>query len=64
VRGKKMTMGELMKKLDELLAVNEYPVFPGYRDFYRDKAKRHAQVEHAMFLMRLKNDDVRRLPRR
>ena len=61
VRGKQMTMAELMRKLDELLAVNEYPVFPGYRDFYRDKAKRHAQAEHAMFLMRLKRDDVRRI---
>lgn len=64
IRGKEMTMAELMKKFDELLAVNDYPVFKGYKDYYKDKAVRHAQAEYAMFLMRLKNDDVKAVPKR
>jgi len=58
MRGQKMTMEQLATKLDELLAVNDYPVFPGYKDFLKDKAVKHAQVEYARFAMRLKHDDV------
>jgi len=56
-------MAQLMKKLDELFQVNDYPVFPGYKDFYRDKAIKHAVAEYARFLMRLKKDDVKALPK-
>jgi len=64
IRGKKMTMSELGRKLDELLRVNDYPVFGGWKDFLKDKAIRHAQAEYAMFAVRLKKDDVQRLPPR
>ena len=57
-----MTMSELSDKLDGLLNFHDYPVFKGYKDFYRDRAVRHAQAEFAMFLMRLKKDDVKKLP--
>jgi hypothetical protein len=63
MRGKKMTMAELANKLDELFKVNEYPVFPGWKDYIKDQAIRHAQAEYAMFLVRLKADDVKRIPK-
>jgi hypothetical protein len=63
MRGKSMTMAELGKKLDELLRVNDYAVFTGWKDFLKDKAIRHAQAEYAMFLVRLKKDDVQKIPR-
>ena len=59
IRNKAMTMGELSTKLDELLKFNEYPVFKGYKDYLKDKAVRHAVAEYAMFLMRLKKEDVK-----
>lgn len=45
LRGKSMTMDELAKKLDALLETNEYAVFPGYRDYLKDQAMRHAEIE-------------------
>jgi len=59
IRNKSMTMGELSTKLDELLKFNEYPVFQEYKDYLKDKAVRHAVAEYAMFLMRLKKEDVK-----
>lgn len=64
IRGKTLTMSQLAEKLDELLRVNDYPVFPGYKDYLRDRATRHAQAEYAQFLMRLKKDDVRAIPKK
>jgi hypothetical protein len=61
LRGKTMKMEELSKKLDGLMSVNDYHVFPGYKDFYREKAIRHAKAEYLRFLVRLKKDDVRRV---
>lgn len=61
IRGKTLTMREMADKLDDLLSVNDYPVFPGYKEFLRDKAIRHAKVEYALYLKRLKNEDVKRL---
>lgn len=49
IRGKSMTMTELAGKLDALLETNEYAVFPGYRDFLKDQAMRHAEVEWDRF---------------
>jgi hypothetical protein len=64
IRNKTMTMADLAKNLDELLKFNEYPVFKGYKDFLKDKAIRHAQAEYAMFLVRLKKEDVKTLPQK
>ena len=64
VRRKTMTMKDLAKKLDELIAVNDYEVFPGYKpDTNKAMADRHATEEYARFLVRLKKDDVQRIPR-
>lgn len=57
IRNKAMTMEELSEKLNDLLVFNEYPVFNGYKDFYKDKAIKHAQAEFAMFLVRLKREE-------
>lgn len=53
-RGKTMTMRDLLAKMVDLLRVADYPVYQGYKDFYREKALRHAQAEYAMFAMRQK----------
>jgi hypothetical protein len=64
MRRKTMTMRDLAKKLDELIAVNEYEVFPGYKPgTNKAMADRHATEEYARFLVRLKKDDVQRIPR-
>ncbi len=57
-----MTMAELASKLDALLTFNEYPVFKGYKDFLKVNAINHAQAEYAMFLGRVKKEDVKRFP--
>jgi hypothetical protein len=62
LRGQSMTMKELAKKLDDLLRVNDYPVFAGYKDYLKEKAVKHATAEFARFLVRLKQDDVKKLP--
>lgn len=54
LRRKKMTMHDLLAKLDDLLRVADYPVYQGFKDFYREKALRHAQAEYAMYAMRQK----------
>lgn len=55
IRNQKMTMGKLAQKLDELLRVNEYAVFPGYKGKkLRTQADRHAIAEYARYLVRQK----------
>lgn len=54
LRGQAMTMAELTTKLDQLFAINEYPVFPGYTDYLRAKAKKHAEIEWTRLRERLK----------
>jgi hypothetical protein len=49
IRGKSMTMDDLAQKLDELLRTNDYAVFPGYRDFLKDRAMEHAATEWKRF---------------
>jgi hypothetical protein len=64
IRKKSMTMGELSTKLDELMKFNDYPVFNGYKDYLKDKAVNHATAEYAMFLARLKREELTALPKR
>jgi hypothetical protein len=45
IRGQSMTMADLSAKLDQLLETNEYAVFPGYRDYLKDRAMEHAEIE-------------------
>ena len=46
IRGQSMTMADLAKKLDSLLTTNDYAVFSGYRDFLKDRAMDHAELEY------------------
>lgn len=64
LRGKQLTMKQMAAKLDDLLKLNEYPVFSGYKEYLKDRATRHAQAEFARFLMRLKADDVKVISKR
>lgn len=48
--GKVMTMASLHKQLDNLLKLNGYPVFGGYKDYLRTDAKAHAVREHKMYI--------------
>ncbi len=48
--GKDMTMEGLHNQLDNLLTLNGYPVFDGYKDFLRDEAIRHAEAEHEEYI--------------
>jgi hypothetical protein len=62
MRRMSMTMKDLAKKLDQLIAVNDYEVFPGYKaGTSKAMADRHATEEYARFLVRLKKDDVQRI---
>jgi hypothetical protein len=57
LRGQKTTMDELTKKLDQLFEINEYPVFPGYQDYLRNKAEQHAQEEWKLLMQRIQNGE-------
>lgn len=50
LQGKKMTMAQLHKQLDNLLILNEYPLFGGYEDFIKKDALSHAEREHELYL--------------
>lgn len=43
--GKEMTMKLLVDQLDNLLRLNNYPVFEGYEDYLKDRAMEHAKIE-------------------
>jgi len=47
---KKMTMKSLHSQLDNLLRLNGYPVFDGYIDYLKDRAKEHADREYETFI--------------
>jgi hypothetical protein len=47
---KKMTMKGLHNQLDNLLKLNDYPVFDGYTDFLKDRAIEHAEREYEAFV--------------
>jgi len=53
LRGHPTSMKDLTLKLDQLFAVNEYPVFPGYQDYLRIKAKDHAEREWDRLMKKL-----------
>lgn len=58
LRGQPTTMSELTKKLDQLIAINEYPVFGGYgRDYLVDKAKEHAEIEWHRLMEKIRNGE-------
>lgn len=57
MRGKTMTMSELLAKLDKILEFNEMPVFPGYKSFNaRDRANAHAKQQLGLFNARVERD--------
>ena len=57
LRGHPTTMADLTLKIDQLFAINEYPVFPGYQDYLREKAKEHAEVEWHLMKERLRTGE-------
>jgi len=62
IRNKPMTMSELGAKLDDLIAVNDYEVWKGYKaGDQRTRADAHATEQYARFLVRLRKDDVQPL---
>ncbi|GAB5434814.1 MAG: RhuM family protein [Epibacterium sp.] len=51
--GKTMTMASLHAQLDRLLTLNDYEVFPGYTDFLKQEAVRHAEAELKLYKVKL-----------
>jgi hypothetical protein len=49
LRGKKLTMKILHNQLDNLLKLNDYPVFDGYKDYLKDKAAEHVKKEFEQY---------------
>jgi hypothetical protein len=48
--GKELTMVKLHNQLDNLLQLNGYPVFDGYKDFIKKEAIQHAELEYSRFI--------------
>ena len=58
LRGHRLTMDDLTRKVDQLFSTNEYPVFPGYQQGYLvEKAKEHAELEWHLMKERLGNGE-------
>jgi hypothetical protein len=57
LRGHPTTMADLTAKIDQLFAINDYPVFPGYQDYLREKAKEHADIEWHLMIERLRTGE-------
>lgn len=57
IRGQKMTMKSLLTKLDTLLEMNEYPVFPGYKNRLKDIAMDHARLELERYRERVRTGE-------
>lgn len=58
LRGQRTSMADLTTKLDQLMAVNEYPVFPGYgQNYLVDKAKEHAEIEWHLLMERMRTGE-------
>jgi hypothetical protein len=52
IRGQTMTMSELSAKFDELIQVQGYPIFTGYKEYLVQRAKTHAHREYDAWLER------------
>lgn len=52
LRDKTLTTTQLLAKIDEVFKFNEMPVFPGYRGFRGDQAKKHVKVQYDLFKSR------------
>ncbi|WP_246682777.1 RhuM family protein [Methylobacterium sp. WL9] len=65
LRDKSLTTAQLLSKIDEVFKFNEMPVFPGYRGFRGDQAKKHVKVQYDLFKSRSaqqRYNDARGLP--
>jgi hypothetical protein len=63
MRKKPLTMRHLLDKLDDLLRINEYPIFSDYRGQYlREKAERHAREELELFKERVRRGEMEVTP--
>lgn len=45
IRGRRMTMAQLAQRFDDLLRLQGHEVFTDYKDYLRDRAKKHAALE-------------------
>lgn len=62
-RGQPVTMAQLLRKLDELLTTNEYPVLSGYGpEYLRGKADTHARAELERFKGRTRAGEAGSIP--
>jgi hypothetical protein len=52
-RGQRLTMAQLSQKLDDLLAMSDYPVFQEYKTYLKDQAIAHARRELAAYERRM-----------
>lgn len=50
LKGENMTMKQLHTQLDNLLTLNGYPVFDGYKNYLKDQAIAHAEKEYKTYL--------------
>lgn len=50
LRGQQKTMDELHQKLDDLLALNEYPILGDYKDYLRGKVEHHVSKEYEQYI--------------
>ncbi len=48
--GKELTMSMLQEKLDDVLELNGFPVFDGYKDYIKEEAFQHAEAEYESFI--------------
>lgn len=53
MRGAGLTMIEMGEKFDDLLAVQEVPIFRDYDDYLKGRAKAHAEREYAVWKQQL-----------
>lgn len=55
---REMTMQTLHEQLDRLLTLNNYPVWGGYKDFLKDEAMKHAEIERGYLKKRHKIESM------
>jgi hypothetical protein len=61
LRGRKLKMADLTRKLDQLLETNEYPVFREYKVLLKDRAIQHAIAEYALYRKQVTGTTPKRL---
>jgi len=58
MRGIGLTMAEMMSKFDDLLAVQDVPIFRDYGDYLKGRAKTHAEREFMEWRQKLPSSSL------